>query len=134
MEYEKMLKRAIEKIPKKVESKSRFEIPQVVRAVSGARTVIKNFGQILSALRREPHHLSKYLFKQLATAGSIQNQELVLQGNIQQEKLQKKLEDYVKAFVYCKVCGEPDTKLIKEGRIVFLKCDACGAKHPVGST
>lgn len=125
-----MLARAVENIPKKSESKNRFEIPRIARVVSGNRTIIKNFGEILSRLRREPHHLSKYLFKQLATAGSIQDQELILQGDIPQDKLQKKLEDYVKTFVYCKICGEPDTKLVKEDRITFIKCEACGAKCP----
>ncbi|MHA1988975.1 MAG: translation initiation factor IF-2 subunit beta, partial [Promethearchaeota archaeon] len=47
--------------------------------------------------------------------------------------IQKKIESYVKEYVLCKECGKPDTKLIKEGRITFLKCEACGAKSSVKS-
>jgi translation initiation factor 2 subunit 2 len=47
--------------------------------------------------------------------------------------MEKKLESYVKGYVLCKECKKPDTKLIREDRITFLKCDACGAKSPVKS-
>ena len=133
MEYEELLKRAMEKLPKIVEKKERFEIPKVVCEISGNKTILKNFGEILAVLRRDPNHLAKYLSKELATASSIQNETLVFQGKISAEILQKKVESYVKDFVYCKECGKPDTRLVKEDRIYFLICEACGAKHPVRS-
>jgi translation initiation factor 2 subunit 2 len=87
--------------------------------------------EISNILRREPNHLSKYLFKELATPGNIEGATLILQTKVPIDILQKKIEDYIKEFVYCKVCGEPDTKLTKEDRITFMKCDACGAKSSV---
>lgn len=129
--YEEMLKRAVQKLPKKVVTKDRFEIPQVVCEIHGSKSMVKNFIDISNVLRRDQAHLSKFLFKELATAGSIQNGILVLQGNVSREKLQKKIEEYVKNFVYCKECGKPDTRLVKEDKIAFLKCEACGAKHPI---
>jgi len=132
MEYEEMLKRAIEKLPKNVEKK-RFQIPLVACEISGSRTVLKNFSEILNILRRDAAHLSKYLSKELATASSVQGQILVFQGNIPRERLQNKLNEYVKEFVFCKQCKEPDTKLEKEDRFVFIKCEACGARYPARS-
>lgn len=130
MSYEELLKRAMEKLPKNVEKKERFEIPRVVCEISGNKTILKNFGEILTVLRRDPANLSKYLSKELATSGSIQGSTMVFQGKISREILQKKLDGYVKEFVYCKQCGEPDTKIEKEDRICFLVCEACGAKKP----
>ena len=37
----------------------------------------------------------------------------------------------MKEFVYCKECGKPDTKLIKDERKYYIKCEACGAKRYV---
>lgn len=131
MEYEEMLKKAYEKLPKKFETKKRFVVPTVVCEVSGNRTILRNFNDILIAIRRDAAHLSKYLSKELATAGSAQGNILVFQGKVSKEMLQKKIEDYIKEFVFCKECKEPDTKLIREDRTIILKCEACGAKTPV---
>ena len=132
-DYQKLLKQAIEKIPRKESTGKRFKIPEVVCEIQGNKTLIKNFIEISTILRRDPKHLSKYLLKEMATPGNIQGAMLILNTKITRENLQKKLEDYIREFVYCKVCGEPDTKLNKEGRIVFIVCEACGAKYPIRS-
>ena len=133
MEYEELLKRAMEKLPKGVEKRDRFEVPKIVCEVAGNKVALKNFSEILTVLRRDSGHLAKYLSKELATSGSVQGNSLIFQGKISREILQKKLDDYVKEFVYCKECGKPDTKLVKDGRIYFLVCEACGARHPARS-
>lgn len=133
MEYEELLRRATEKLPKIVEKRERFEVPKIVCEVSGNKTVLKNFGDILTVLRRDSSHLAKYLFKELATSGSVQDNTLIFQGKTSKEILQRKIEDYVKEFVYCKECGKPDTKFLKEERAYFLVCEACGAKKPIRS-
>lgn len=132
-EYEQLLKKAIEKIPKRTDTKDRFKIPEADVEFQGTKTVIKNFNEIYTGLRREPDHIAKFLFKQLATPGSIQGNSLILQAKVSRGIIQKKIEEYIKNFVYCKVCGEPDTKLVKENRLYFMICEACGARSPVRS-
>ncbi len=126
--YEDMLKAAMEKLPKKSEEKKRFETPRIVSFLQGNKTIIRNFNEIVSTLRRDKRHLSKYMFKQLATPGNVEGDTLVLQRKVGTAMIQKKLEDYVKEYVFCKVCGEPDTLLTKEDRLTFMKCEACGAR------
>ena len=41
--------------------------------------------------------------------------------------------DNSKEFVLCKECKKPDTELLKEDRLLFIHCLACGAKHSVRS-
>ena len=126
-----MLKEAVEKIPKKTEKNSRFKIPQIVSEIEGQKTIIKNFSEITEQLRRDKNHVAKYFFKEFAARGDIQNNVLIIQTKVSGDSLQKKLEAYIKEFVYCKTCSEPDTKIEKEDRITFLKCEACGSKHAV---
>jgi translation initiation factor 2 subunit 2 len=133
MNYEELLKKAMEKLPKKMEDKKRFAVPSVEFEFSGAKTIFKNFMEIANLLRRNPTHLLKYLLKELATPGSIEGNSLIFQRKLPSGLLQEKLNSYIKKFVYCKVCGEPDTKLLKEDRTTFLVCEACGAKYPVGN-
>jgi translation initiation factor 2 subunit 2 len=133
MNYEEMLEKAMKELPKEIRIKERFEVPKAVCEVAGNKTVLRNFGEILTILRRDANHLSKFLLKELATAGSIEGNSLVFQGKISREMIQNKIEDYVKKFVICKECKSPDTKLVKEGRITVLKCEACGARSAVES-
>ncbi len=128
--YEQLLKRAMEKLPHKLEHKDRFVVPNVVVELHGTKTIVKNFGDIATAVRRS-EHLAKFFFRELAAPGSVQNNSLILQGKFSQDILKKKLEAYIKEFVYCKECGEPDTKIVKEKNAVFVVCEACGAKHAV---
>ena len=131
--YERLLDAALEKMPKKLHEGDRFQVPEAVTEIQGNKTLVKNFGEIAARLRREPQHLARYLFKQLATPGNIQGSTLILQRKLTSSFIQEKVVSYVKDFVYCKICGEPDTKFMKEGRITFIQCDACGARSPYKS-
>ena len=82
-------------------------------------------------MRRDPRHFAKFLFRELATPGHINERRLVMQGKTSQNLIEKKLELYIKEFLYCKECDRPDTKFAKEGRITFLVCEACGSKKAV---
>ncbi len=131
--YEEMLNEALEKLPKHITSDVRFEVPKPQSSIAGNQTFISNFVEIANVMRRDPKHLSKYLSRELAVPASIEGNRLILQGKVYYSLIEKKLESYLKEYVYCTECGKPDTHLIKHERIQLLKCDACGAKHPVKS-
>lgn len=131
MDYESLLNKAYEKLPKKEEHIDRFRIPIAETMIQGNQTIIKNFSLFAETLRRDPSHILKYLTKELATPAGLSDSRAILQAKISQKMIQQKLEDYVNDYVLCKECKRPDTKLVKEGRISFLKCEACGAKSSI---
>ncbi|MEM5798068.1 MAG: translation initiation factor IF-2 subunit beta [Candidatus Aenigmatarchaeota archaeon] len=130
-EYQELLKEVLSAIPKKAETKERFEIPKASIQTSGAKTIITNFLDIAGMLRRPKEHILKFMLKELATKGEIVNQRLVVLGNFSLDTVNKKIELYVKKYVICKECGKPDTRLIKERGYEFIVCEACGARHSV---
>jgi translation initiation factor 2 subunit 2 len=131
--YEQLLEDAYSRI-KKVESNGdRFEIPKVQGHFEGKKTYITNFFQIASYIRREHSHFQKFLLKELATSGQIEGDRLVLNNRVPSTKINEKIESYIKEFVICKECGKPDTELVKEDRLTFIRCLACGAKHSIRS-
>jgi len=130
MNYEELLEEAFKKIVKK-ETKDRFQIPQIEGEMQGTKFIVRNFKKIADYLKRDPKHLAKYLMLSLATPGSIEGETLALNTKVRRDVVQQKLEEYIKKYVFCKVCGEPDTKLIKDDRIYFIQCDACGARYAV---
>jgi len=133
MEYEKLLEKAYEKIKPITGKSNRFEPPKAKGLTEGNKTIISNFSQIASYLRRKPEHLAKYLSRELATSAQIKGDRLVLQRKISSERINQKIESYIQEFVICKECKKPDTELKKEGQFTFIHCLACGAKHSVRS-
>lgn len=132
-EYEQLLDEAYGKIKPIEHSGERFETPKIEGHLEGNKTVLTNISQIMSILRRDSDHFVKYLLKELATAGSIKNNILILQRKISSEKINEKIQEYVNEFVLCKECGKPDTELLKDKGFLFIHCLACGAKHSVRS-
>ncbi|MEK6903236.1 MAG: translation initiation factor IF-2 subunit beta [Nanoarchaeota archaeon] len=129
--YQQLLKTAKAKLPEIKQSAERFEIPRVTGHVQGNKTIISNFIQICTTLRREPAQIVKYLQRELATPASQDNQRLILGRKLTSASINEKIAKYTRDFVLCKECGKPDTQFIKEDRFLSLKCTACGARHPI---
>jgi translation initiation factor 2 subunit 2 len=131
MDYAELLKKAKKELPTESAAHERFEVPKVRGHLQGNRTVVGNFGQIASSLSRDVEHLLKYILKELATPGEFKNNVLIIGRKVSAQMINDKIDKYVREFVICKECKKPDTKLVKEEKITFLKCQACGAKQPV---
>ncbi|MBU4308263.1 MAG: translation initiation factor IF-2 subunit beta [Nanoarchaeota archaeon] len=129
--YEKLLEQAYEKVKSVDTSGERFEIPKISGHFEGKKTILTNFFQIATHIRRNPEHFQKFILKELATSGQKEGDRLVLNNKVPSAKINSKVEQYVKEFVLCKECSKPDTELIKEDRLTFIHCLACGAKHSV---
>ena len=123
-----MLKRAQTDLPDVVSVRNRFEIPKVKGHVEGNKTVITNFSQISGTLHRDQAHLLKFLLKELAAPGDFRNSLLIFKRKLSSNAINEKIRTYANKYVLCPECGKPDTKIITEKSIFFLKCQACGNK------
>ncbi len=121
-----MLKEGRKHLPEAALKKSRFEIPKVKGHIQGNRTILSNFKQIASTLGRKPEHLLKFILKELATPGEIKPKGLIIGRKVAASLVNSKIRDYADKYVLCPHCGKPDTKLIESGKIMKLKCTACG--------
>jgi len=129
--YEQLLDKAYENVKLIEGTGERFEIPAVEGFFQGKKTVLTNFFQITSHIRRDPEQLQRFLSKELATPITKEGDKLILNIKIPSKKINPKIKQYVEEFVLCKECKKPDTELIKEGKLTLIHCLACGAKHPV---
>jgi translation initiation factor 2 subunit 2 len=130
-DYESLLKRARSTIPDVASKRERLEIPRLSHSVIGMRTVIYNFKEIASALDRDPQHLVKFLSGEMATAATMQESRAIFQGKFPQDTFGRLLQRYMEGFVVCPICKRPDTKIVKEKRLSFLVCKACGARSAI---
>ena len=130
-DYEKLLERARSQIPEVVSKRERLELPRTILSVIGMRTVVYNFKEVAEALNRDPQHLLKFLTREMATAATMQEARVIFQGKFYRETLKRLIQRYMESFVTCPVCKRPDTKIVKEKRLSFLVCEACGAKSSI---
>jgi translation initiation factor 2 subunit 2 len=130
MDYEGLLTEAYEKVTP-VEESSRFEILKVKGHHENTRTVISNFSQVSSCIRRPANSLMKFLSKELASSAEIKGDRLILSRKLSSKNINEKIEKYVRNYVLCVKCKKPDTELDIVGAKIFLKCLACGNKQEV---
>lgn len=131
MDYKELLNRARSQLPSEVLEHKRFEVPKPRSFVTGMRTILANFKEVCDALNREPRHVLKFLSGEMATAATMQRTRAIFQGKFRYDTFERLIQRYVKEFVVCPVCKRPDTKIVKERRLLFLICEACGAKSPI---
>lgn len=128
--YESLLEEAYRKVKVVKTSSERFEVPKVSGMVAGKSTIITNISAIASYIRRPLEHLVKFLQKELATYGKMDNGRLVLGTKVSSEKVNEKIQLYTSEFVICSECKKPDTEIVTEKGIKYKHCLACGAKSP----
>lgn len=129
--YEVLLKKAYSHITGTSGDYERFNVPETRVYIEGKTTVLENFGDIASVLRREPDHLMKFLLGELGTAGKIDGSRAIFNGKFEWDLINNAIRKYTVDYVICSECGKPDTRLVKDGRILMLRCDACGGHRPV---
>ena len=129
--YEALLKKAYSTITEKTESSERFVVPEAKAYVEGKTTILENFAEIADKVRREPDHLMKFLMGELGTAGKIDGSRAIFNGKFEVTLIRNIIKSYIEDYVICSECGKPDTRLVKDDRVVVLRCDACGGHRPV---
>ena len=128
-EYESLLKRIQNELgDSKKESSTRFELPVVDIMWEGQKTFLRNFSEFTKILRRDPDKILKYLSKEFAVPAERLGDKAMFIGRRAPEDFTRLFQIYVKDYLECPTCKSPDTRILKENRISFLICEACGAK------
>ena len=128
-EYETLLKRIQDKLgDSNTETTTRFELPVVDIMWEGQKTFLRNFSEFPKILRRDPQKVLQYLSKEFAVPAEMQGDKAMFVGRRAPDDFTRLFQIYVKDYLECHTCKSPDTKVLKENRISFLVCEACGAK------
>lgn len=133
LDYNELLKKVQSITSTKSVEEDRFKVPKADIFYEGNTTVLRNFDKITDTLNREANHLLKFFLGSIGTAGEISGGRITFQGKIPARTIQDKLVEYVNTYVLCSECNRPDTHLVKKGRTILIRCDACGAFRSIGS-
>ncbi|AEB95538.1 MAG: translation initiation factor IF-2 subunit beta [Metallosphaera sp.] len=131
-QYFALLDRLYIKLPKKDLASETQALPVLSIINIGNTTIIRNFGEFCDRIRREDKICMRYLLKELAAAGSLsENGQLSIQGKFSSSIVNTFMDRFIKTYVQCSTCKSLDTVLVKDKKIWYIQCLACGAKNSV---
>jgi len=112
----------------------RYKMPRLQAKVegkgNGVKTVIPNMVDIARALARPPTYPTKYFGCELGaqTQFDFKNERYIVNGSHDAAKLQDMLDGFIKKFVLCENCDNPETDIKANNRkgILISTCKACG--------
>lgn len=112
----------------------RYKMPKLLAKVegkgNGIKTVIVNMTEIAKALSRPPTYPTKYFGCELGaqTQFDSKNDRYIVNGSHDADKLQTLLDGFIKKFVLCDACSNPETNLIVsvKKQTITQRCIACG--------
>uniref|UniRef100_A0A8R1Y0Z8 Eukaryotic translation initiation factor 5 n=1 Tax=Onchocerca volvulus TaxID=6282 RepID=A0A8R1Y0Z8_ONCVO len=107
---------------------SEGNILQVEGKGNGIKTVIANMTDIAKALERPPTYPTKYFGCELGaqTNFDMKNERFIVNGEHDAAKLQDILDGFIRKFVLCAACENPETTLVVKKGQIHSKCKACG--------
>lgn len=110
----------------------RYKMPRIMAKVegkgNGIKTVIANMSEVAKALARPPTYPTKYFGCELGaqTNFDLKNDRYIVNGEHDANKLQDILDGFIRKFVLCPACDNPETQLTVRRQTIHSKCKACG--------
>eukprot|EP00239_Pterosperma_sp_CCMP1384_P009862 CAMPEP_0197861166 /NCGR_PEP_ID=MMETSP1438-20131217/37043_1 /TAXON_ID=1461541 /ORGANISM="Pterosperma sp., Strain CCMP1384" /LENGTH=462 /DNA_ID=CAMNT_0043478255 /DNA_START=332 /DNA_END=1720 /DNA_ORIENTATION=+ len=96
---------------------------------NGIKTNIVNMVDVAKALARPPSYTTKFFGCELGAQSKFDEKTgtAIVNGAHDTSKLTQHLEIFIKKFVQCYACGNPETVIqITKGECIQLQCKACG--------
>jgi len=95
---------------------------------NGIKTVVVNMVDIARALARPPTYVTKYFGCELGaqTQFDIKAERYIVNGCHDAGKMQDMLDGFIKKFVLCEKCENPETVLKVKKNMIGASCKACG--------
>ncbi|XP_061158017.1 eukaryotic translation initiation factor 5 isoform X2 [Syngnathus typhle] len=112
----------------------RYKMPRLIAKVegkgNGIKTVIVNMVDVAKALNRPPTYPTKFFGCELGaqTQFDTKNDRYIVNGSHEANKLQDMLDGFIRKFVLCAECDNPETDLNvnPKKQTIGTSCKACG--------
>lgn len=111
----------------------RYKMPKLVTKIegrgNGIKTNLVNMVEVAKALARNPAYSTKYFGCELGAQSKFDEKTgtAIVNGAHDTTKLAGLLENFIKKYVQCYGCGNPETEIvITKSQLITLQCAACG--------
>lgn len=130
--YDILIDRIFQQCNQSDENKKYIINPPIVRREGTKKTIWENFPEICKTMKRDPNHVLSFTATELGCGGSLDmNGKCVIRGRFQQKHIESILKKYIHEYVKCHTCKKPETRLVREDRLLFLCCNKCNSRKSV---
>ena len=111
----------------------KINLPSLKVVKKNKLSIFSNLTAFTEKLDRPKENIAEYFKKETGLHNSINGQnQLLIQGILNQTKCESLMRNYIKEFVMCRQCKSLKTDMIKENGLTFLKCHQCFATSSLG--
>uniref|UniRef100_A0A3B4XJH3 Eukaryotic translation initiation factor 5 n=1 Tax=Seriola lalandi dorsalis TaxID=1841481 RepID=A0A3B4XJH3_SERLL len=113
----------------------RYKMPRLIAKVegkgNGIKTVIVNMVDVAKALNRPPTYPTKFFGCELGaqTQFDTKNDRYIVNGSHEANKLQDMLDGFIRKFVLCTECDNPETDLVNQRFPQYLTIFYSSSQH-----
>lgn len=100
----------------------------IVTPKNGGTTTITNIKSLAKSLERTEDQITVYFKKNMKTQVSLKDNSISIRGSKTLDELESVLELFIKEYVLCNHCGNPETKMYSVSKQEKRICKACGLK------
>ena len=110
----------------------RYKMPMIVGKIegrgNGIKTSLSNIFEISDAIARPVILIMKFFAQELGTQSKWRpdSNRGIINGKHSNESLQKLLFNFIRKYVLCPSCNNPETLMLVKKNSIKLKCRACG--------
>lgn len=104
----------------------RYQMEKIKFTDQKNKTVIDNFDKVCHDIKCEPKALVDFYKKRLGVSIIYKDGKILLPSNIDKDKINQYLREFIEIYILCEKCKLPETKMIKEKNSIILSCDGCG--------
>lgn len=116
----------------------RYKMPMIASKIegkgNGIKTVCTNIILLAKSLDRPAAYLLKYFGTELGANVKIVKDIYIINGQHDSDKLLTLLYSFIKRFVLCTKCSNPETILSVNKKVIDQKCLACGHATTLAKT
>eukprot|EP00252_Welwitschia_mirabilis_P013755 TRINITY_DN302_c0_g1_i1.p1 TRINITY_DN302_c0_g1~~TRINITY_DN302_c0_g1_i1.p1 ORF type:complete len:449 (+),score=125.77 TRINITY_DN302_c0_g1_i1:520-1866(+) len=116
----------------------RYKMPKLITKIegrgNGIKTNIVNMVDVAKALGRPPSYTTKYFGCELGAQSKFDEKTgtSTVNGSHDNAKMVALLENFIKKYVQCYGCQNPETEIeISKSGLISLRCAACGYRSDV---
>ncbi len=113
--------------------KGKIVMPKPVSGISNRKTYLDNYEEIRNKIERKyVPTLMQFIHSELSADVSLSgDNKLIIAGIFRNPTFEKIIKTYCMTYIQCQSCKGGNTDIVKEDKILFMKCNNCKSNKSI---